>query len=289
MNRRKVLYAAVLLGVAVACSRAAQEVSSAGGAAGPIGTPPSQGTSAEQLSTSPRRGEWVTIAAGQGDSVRAWVVYPERATRAPVVLAVHDINGMGPWIRAVADQLAEDGFIAIAPDLLSGKGVPVDAEGHHTGSTIGETIRQLSADEIDRRMKAVARWGTSRPNAADRYGIMGFCWGGSTVFLEATRDPELDAVVVYYGTSPATETLRSIQAPILGLYGGNDARVNTTIAPADAELERLGKVYEQRIYEGAGHGFLRSQNAAAPAEPNTRASLQAWPETVNWFRRYLGS
>ena len=289
MNRRSVVYAVALLGVAVACSRAAQESSSGADAGRPIGTPPSQGTSAEQLSTSTRRGQWVMIPAGQGDSVRAWVVYPERTTRAPVVLAVHDIAGMGPWIRAVADQLAEDGFIGIAPDMLTGKGVPVDAEGNHTGSTIGERIRQLSPDEIDRRMKAVARWATSQPTATDKYGIMGFCWGGQTVFLEATRDPDLDAVVVYYGTSPASETLRTIQAPVLGLYGGNDARVNTTIAPADSVMERLGKVYEQRIYEGAGHGFLRSQNAAAPAEPNTRASLQAWPETVNWFRRYLGS
>jgi carboxymethylenebutenolidase len=204
------------------------------------------------------------------------------------VLAVHDINGMGPWIRAVADQLAEDGFIGIAPDLLTGKGVPVDAQGHHTGTTIGETIRQLPAAEVDRRMKAVARWATALPTATDKYGIMGFCWGGQTVFAQATRDPELGAVAVYYGASPASETLRTVQAPVLGLYGGNDARVNVTIAPADSVLKSLGKVYEQRIYEGAGHGFLRSQNAAATTEPNTRASLQAWPETVNWFRRHLG-
>ena len=135
MNRRTLVRAVALLSVA-ACSRASQEVSSAGSAA-QIGTPPSQGTAAEQLSSSPRRGQWVMIPAGEGDSVRAWVVYPQRSTRAPVVLAVHDIAGMGPWIRAVADQLAEDGFVGIAPDLLTGKGVPVDADGHHTGSTIG--------------------------------------------------------------------------------------------------------------------------------------------------------
>lgn len=287
MNLRTVGYAVALLGV-VACSRASQDVSSAG-TARPIGTPPSNGTSAEQLSGSPRRGQWVMIPAGQGDSVRAWIVYPERGTRAPVVLAVHDIAGMGPWIRAVADQLAEDGFIGIAPDLLTGKGVPMDAEGHHTGATVGEAIRQLPAEEIDRRMKAVARWATALPQATDRYGIMGFCWGGQTVFAQATRDPELDAVAVYYGASPESSTLRNIRAPILGLYGGNDARVNTTIPPADSTMKSLGKTYEQRIYEGAGHGFLKSHNAAAPAEPNTRASLQAWPETVSWFRRYLES
>ena len=288
MNRRTLVYAVAVVAL-VACNRASQELASSAGPGRPIGTPPSQGTSAEQLSTSTRRGGWVMIPAGAGDSVRAWVVYPERSTRAPVVLAIHDIAGMGPWIRAVADQLAEDGFIGIAPDLLSGKGVPVDAEGSHTGPTIGEAIRQLSADEIDRRIKAIARWATALPEATNRYGIMGFCWGGSTVFTEATRDPGLGAVAVYYGTSPANETLRNIQAPVLGLYGGNDARVNTTIAPADSVMKSLGKVYVQRIYEGAGHGFLRSQNAAAPAEPNTRASLQAWPETVNWFRRYLGT
>ena len=289
MKRSRVVYTVALVGV-VFGTLALRGLSSAAGPIGQqIGTPPSQGTSVERLRTSPRRGQWVMIPAGQGDSVRAWVVYPARTTPAPVVIAVHDIAGMGPWIRAVADQLAAEGFIGIAPDLLSGKGVPVDAAGDHTGSTVGEVIRQLSADEIDRRMKAIARWGTSLPAATDRYGIMGFCWGGSTVFAQATRDPDLDAVAVYYGSSPASETLRNIQAPVLGLYGGNDARVNTTIAPADSVMKRLGKTYEQRIYEGAGHGFLKSQNAAAAAEPNTRASLQAWPETVSWFRRHLES
>ena len=285
MTRRTAWYAVAVLGAA-ACGGAAQAISS--GAQAPVGTPPSNGTAAEQLASSTRRGEWVMIPAGQGDSLRAWVVYPDRPTPAPVVVAVHDIAGMGPWIRAVADQLAEDGFVGIAPDLLSGKGVPVDADGHHTGPTIGEAIRQLPAEEIDRRMKAVARWATALPQTTDEYGIMGFCWGGQTVFAQATRDPELGAVVVYYGPSPASETLAGIRAPILGLYGGNDARVNTTIAPADSVMDRLGKVYEQRIYDGAGHGFLKSQNAAATDEPNTRASLQAWPETVNWFRRHLG-
>jgi carboxymethylenebutenolidase len=147
------------------------------------------------------------------------------------------------------------------------------------------TIQTLAAEEVDRRLRAVARWGTSLPAATDRYGLVGFCWGGSTVFAQATRDPDVDAVVVYYGSSPASATLASVRAPVLGLYGGNDARVNASIAPADSAMDRLGKTYETRIYEGAGHGFLRQQNE--PGSPNRLAAEKAWPETVAWFRRYL--
>jgi carboxymethylenebutenolidase len=266
------------------CNRASQE--RAGPTAGATSRAPSAETAVAQLASSPRHGEWATIATGAGDSVRAWVVYPERATRAPVVLVVHEIFGLSNWVRSVADQLAADGFIAIAPDLLSGKGVPNDSAGEPVRDVATRTIQTLSADDVDRRLRAIARWGTALPAATDKYGIVGYCWGGSTVFSQAVRDPELDAAVVYYGTSPATPLLQGVRAPVLGLYGGNDARVNATIAPADSAMKRLGKTYEVRVYDGAGHGFLRQQNGAG--DPNRAAAEKAWPETVNWFRKYLG-
>ena len=238
-----------------------------------------------RLAASPRHGEWVMIPAPGGDSVRAWVVYPESSRRAPVVLVVHEIFGVTHWIRGVADQLAADGFIAIAPDLLTGKGVPNDSAGEPARDAATAAIRTLDANEVDRRLRAVARWGMALPAATDKFGLVGFCWGGGTVFTQAARDPEVDAVVVYYGTSPAAEVLQNVRAPVLGLYGGNDARVNATIPPADSVLKRLGRTFETRIYEGAGHGFLRQQTGATDA--NRLAAEKAWPETIAWFRRHL--
>jgi carboxymethylenebutenolidase len=266
------------------CNGATQGGPAAGG--GRVSTTaPSAETANARLASSSRHGEWAMVPAGAGDSVRAWVVYPERADRAPVVLVVHEIFGASNWIRSVADGLAAEGFIAIVPDLLTGKGVPNDSAGEPVRDAATRAVQTLSADEVDRRMKAVARWGTSLPAATDRLGLVGFCWGGGTVFSQAGRDPEVDAVVVYYGTSPAAALLQNVRAPVLGLYGGNDARVNATIAPADSVMKRLGRTYEQRIYEGAGHGFLRQQNA--PGTPNQLAAEKAWPETIAWFRRHL--
>jgi carboxymethylenebutenolidase len=123
------------------------------------------------------------------------------------------------------------------------------------------------------------------PAAAPRYGIVGYCWGGSTSFAHAIASPDLGAAVVYYGGSPATETLAGVQAPVLGLYGGNDERVNATIAPADSALRALGRTFEPHIFPGAGHGFLRQQDGAEGA--NMAATREAWPLTVQWFRTHL--
>ena len=242
-----------------------------------------------RLAASPRHGEWVMVSAGGGDSVRAWVVYPERRGRAPVVLVVHEIFGLSTWIRAVADQLAADGFIAIAPDLLTGKNVPQRA-GQPDPDSARAAIRTLVQEDVQRRLDAVARYGMALPAALPRYGIVGFCWGGTVSFNHAVHSPSLGASVVYYGTSPPTERLASVRAPVLGLYGENDARVNTTIPPADSALEAQGKTFEHRIFPGAGHGFLRAQDGPQNAPgANLAATKEAWPMTVAWFRRHLGA
>ncbi|HET7462122.1 MAG TPA: dienelactone hydrolase family protein [Longimicrobium sp.] len=238
-----------------------------------------------RLAASPRHGEWAMVSAGNGDSVRAWVVYPERRDRAPVVVVVHEIFGLTGWIRGVADQLAADGFIAIAPDLLSGKGVPAGADGDPVRDSATAAIRRLDAGEVQRRIDATARYAMALPGALPRYGIVGFCWGGGVSFAHAAHAPGLGASVVYYGTSPATPQLANVRAPVLGLYGENDARVNATIAPADSALRALGRTYRHEIFPGAGHGFLRQQDGQNGA--NLQAARNAWPRTVQWFHRYL--
>lgn len=294
MRRHDLLTIATAAGLLAGCAPAesADQADADAGpeAAAPAGAqeaalPPGAEGASAALDDSPRHGEWVRIETGEGDSVRAWVVHPERDDAAPVVLVVHEIFGLTGWIRAVADQVAAEGFLAIAPDLLSGRDIPTGEGGDPERDAAVEAVRALEPDEVHRRLQAVAAWGTDLPSTTNRYGIVGFCWGGSTSFAHATRVPELGAAVVYYGSSPDSAALAGVEAPVLGLYGGDDERVNATVPPADSVMRQLGKTYEVRTYEGAGHGFLRQQEGREGA--NRAASEEAWPETIRWFRTHL--
>ena len=262
----------------------------AGGLAAAASLPADAEGAAAALNESPRHGEWVDIQEGRsgsnswGDSVRAWVSYPERATRAPVVVVIHEIFGLTDWIRAVADQLAAEGFIVIAPDLLSGLGPDGGGTPPDRQQAVA-LVRSLRVEDVTRRLSATARYGLALPAANGRFGAVGFCWGGSTSFQFAANESDLDAAVVYYGSSPSREMLGRVEAPVLGLYGGDDARVNATIPDAVREMRRLGKSFEPHLFDGAGHGFLRQQSGRDGA--NRAASQTAWPKTVAFFRQHL--
>jgi carboxymethylenebutenolidase len=264
----------------------ATDAPSAAALAATAGFPAGADDAAERLRASPRHGEWAMISDGQGDSVRAWVVFPERRDRAPVVVVIHEIFGLTSWIRGVADQLAADGFIAVAPDFLTGKVGGANPDSISLDSAVA-LVRTLESAEVQRRIDAAARYGMSLPAALPRYGVVGFCWGGSQSFAHAVHSPALGAAVVYYGGSPPTASLASVRAPVLGLYGGSDARVNATVPAADSALRALGRTYEVHMFEGAGHGFLRQQ--AGQSGANLTATQEAWPRTVAFFRRHLGA
>ncbi|GJQ19827.1 MAG: carboxymethylenebutenolidase [Bacteroidia bacterium] len=251
------------------------------------GLPPGEEHAKQALEISPRHGEWVDVdVPGSTDRIRTWVVYPERRDKAPVVLVICEIYGLTDWIRAVADQLAEDGFIAIAPDLVSGKGPKGGGtESATSRDEVVRWIRELTTDEVLARLNAVRSYGIGLPAANGKTATIGFCWGGSQSFLYACLQPGLDAAVVYYGTSPDSARLAHLsKAPVLGLYGGDDARVNMTIEPAQKVLHALKKNYEVEIYEGAGHGFLRAQSGRDGA--NLRAAQKAWPRTIEFLRMH---
>ncbi len=247
--------------------------------------PPDAEHSKEALTGSPRHAEWVDVKMPDASKIVTFAVYPERKDKAPVVIVIHEIFGLTEWVRGVADQLAKEGFIALAPDLLSGKG-PGGGGTDSLGEDATKVIRTLTSEDVVARLNAVRGYALTIPAANGRIGVVGFCWGGSQSFLYAVAQPALDAAVVYYGTSPADlSSLASIHAPVLGLYGGDDARVNATIGPAESEMKRLGKAFTVRIYEGAGHGFLRQQTGRDGA--NLRATEKAWPETIAFFRQHL--
>ena len=249
--------------------------------------PPAEEQAKESLSTSPRHGEWVDVRVpGMPTPVRTFVVYPERKDKAGVVIVIHEIFGLSDWIRGVADQLAREGFIAVAPDLISGLGPNGGGtDSVPTRDDVVKLVRALTPEEATRRLDAVRQWALALPAANGRSATIGFCWGGSSSFAYAATQPGLDAAVVYYGTSPDAASLARIKAPVLGHYGGDDARVGATVPPAQAEMKRLGKAYDAFTYEGAGHGFLRAQTGRGGA--NYKATQQAWPRTIALLKERL--
>ncbi len=262
-------------------------------ATGNVAAAPDQGTNLPasganalaRIEKSPRHAEWVAVKVG-ADSVMSWVVYPERSTKAPVVLVLHENTGLTTWARAVADQMAAEGFIAIAPDMLTParKG---NLTSEWARDSAGPAIRELTTEAVNARLDAVAKYGMSLPAALPKYGIVGFCWGGARSFLHAVHSPTLGASVVYYGSPPTAEQMAAIKAPVLGLYGGADARITTTVPATDTTMKKLGKSYEYHVYEGAGHGFLRGQEQSDGA--NLKATQAAWPRTVAFLKAKLGA
>jgi carboxymethylenebutenolidase len=245
--------------------------------------PPSEESAKARLESSPRHAEMATVDA-DGTPLRMWVVYPERKDKAPVVLVIHEIFGLTDWIRGVADQLAAEGFVAVAPDLLSGKGPNGGGTDAFPGrDEVTKAVSGLPRGEVIARLQAARRYALALPAAGRKSASVGFCWGGATSFAYATAQPELNAAVVYYGTAPEDRAaLAKIAAPVLGLYGGNDARVNATLDATERTLKELGKRYERHVYDGAGHGFLRAQSGQDGA--NARASAEAWPQTLAFLR-----
>jgi carboxymethylenebutenolidase len=243
-----------------------------------------------RLAQSPRHGEYVMVKVGS-DSVRAWVVYPQVSKKAPVVVVIHEIFGLTTWVRGVADQLAADGFIAIAPDLLTGKSAP-NLDDSTLKAQSPALIQTLDPAIVQRNIDAVAQYAMALPAAEKKYGIVGFCWGGGVSFAHdahAGTSKDFGASVVYYGVPPKPDQLPNVHAPVLGLYGGTDARIALTVPGTDSALKALGRTYEHTIFPGAAHGFLRAQTQADGSimQANADATREAWPATIAWFKKYL--
>jgi carboxymethylenebutenolidase len=268
------------------------------------GLPASANSAAARLAASPRHAEWVKLPWGPGasDSLMAWVVYPVTdRPRSPVVVVVHEIFGLSSWVRAVADQAAADGFIAISPDLLSrARGGPSADE--LTGDSARKIIRGVTAAERNEGVTAAARYAMSLPSAAPRYAVFGFCWGGSTTWGYAVEGgiTGFSGGVAFYGSPyvtdgrPDADSLAKIRVPIMLLNGAKDARIGAMMPAIDSIMRAGGKDYLGRDYDGAVHGFMRAQDDPRPQrdEAEERANLaaaqDAWPRTVAFLRQHLG-
>jgi carboxymethylenebutenolidase len=228
-----------------------------------------------KVEQSPRHRQWVSVQHG-GRAVETFVVYPERPARSAVVLVIHEIFGMTDWVQDVADQVAAAGYIAVAPDLLSGMGPHGGRSTDFPPGGAVEAVSHLDPAQITADLNAVADYALKLPAANGRLMVAGFCWGGGQSFRFATERPDLAAAFVFYGPPPPKEAMARIRAPIYGFYGGNDARIDATIPDTVAAMKALGKTYEPVTYAGAGHGFMRAGEAPDASEANRRARDEAW-------------
>jgi carboxymethylenebutenolidase len=231
----------------------------------------------ERLEASPRHHEWVELERGER-KLACFVAYPEVAGKVPAVLVIHENKGLTDWVRSVADRLAEAGYIAIAPDLLSGAG----PEGGRTDSfestdAATRALYALETAQVLADLDAAADHATKLPACDGTLFVAGFCWGGSRSFQYATHRENLKAAFVFYGSAPTEKTeLERISCPVYGFYGENDARVNASVPATVDAMEELGKTYEPKTYAGAGHGFMRAGEGPEAKPENARAMAEAW-------------
>ncbi len=236
----------------------------------------------KMVDKSPRRREWISVKHN-ARSVESMIAYPQTRDKAPAMVVIHEIFGMTDWVENVTDEFAEAGYIAIAPDLLSGmapnggrtKDFPTSEGGGGFGP-VGEAISKLPPDQITADLNAVADYCRNLPACNGKVCVVGFSWGGSQSFRFATMRRDLSAAFVFYGGGPAPEAIANIQAPVYGFYAGNDARVNASLPQTQEQMKAAGKFYETVTYEGAAHGFMRSGEQPGATEADKKARDAAW-------------
>jgi carboxymethylenebutenolidase len=240
------------------------------------------------LEKSPRHGEWVDLKNG-ARTVHCFVVYPEVREAAPVVLVIHEIFGLTDWARSAADQFAAAGYIAIAPDLLSGLGTNGGGTSALDSQDVGRAIRDLPPDQITGDLNTAADYAKALPSANGKLVVAGFCWGGSQSFRFACNRPDLKAAFVFYGTAPSEASqLEKIKCPVYGFYGGNDNRVGATIPKTVVMMKAAGKTYEPVTYDGAGHGFMRAGEDPDPKGPSKEGNKKARDESWTRLKAIMG-
>lgn len=227
------------------------------------------------LNKSPRHQEWVTVKHG-GRSVQTFVVYPESKDKTPVVLIIHEIFGMTDWVQDLADQVAAAGYIAVAPDLLSGMGPNGGRSSAFDQSGAMEAVSHLDPNQVTADLSAAADYAKKLPASTGKLFVVGFCWGGGQSFRFATNRPDLSAAFVFYGTPPDKDAMARIDAPVYAFYAGMDMRVDATIPDATAGMKAAGKTYEPVTYDGAGHGFMRAGEAPDANDANKKAREDSW-------------
>ncbi len=240
----------------------------------------------QAVDKSPRKREWVTVKHG-ARAVESMVAYPQGQAKAPAVVVIHEIFGMNDWVESVTDEFAEAGYLAIAPDLLSGMAPGGGRTKDFPANEVGPAIRKLPPDQITADLNALMDHVRKLPMCNGKVCVVGFSWGGAQTFRFATNRKDLAAAFVFYGNGPEAEAIPRIEAPVYGFYAGNDERINATIPATQEQMKAAGKRYETVIYEGSVHGFMRAGAQPDATEANRKARAAAWARLKELRANYM--
>jgi carboxymethylenebutenolidase len=235
----------------------------------------SQPWARERIEKSPRHSEWVTVKH-DGRNVETLIVHPESKDKRPVVLVIHEIFGLSDWAQELADEVAAAGYIAVAPDLLSGMAPNGGRTKDFAAGGATEAVSKLNPDQVTADLNAAADYGLELPASNGKLYVVGFCWGGSQTFRFATNRGDPAAAFVFYGSPPDKDAMARIKAPVYGFYAGNDARIGATIPDTIVAMKTAGKTYAPVSYDGAGHGFMRLGEAPDASDANKKARDDSW-------------
>lgn len=244
---------------------------------------PAQDWARSRLDASPRHREYVTLHHG-GRAVQAFVVYPEVRQKAPAIVLIHEIFGLTDWAKEMADEIAAQGFIVIAPDLLSGHGP--NGGGSSAFSSMDattEAVSGLDPNAVNADLDAAADYAKALPASNGKIAVTGFCWGGGKSFAFATHRHDLSAAFVFYGPPPSD--LAAITAPVYGFYAGNDARITATVPETKKSMQSAHKTYDAVVYDGAGHGFMRAGEAPDASPANKKAREEGFARLIAQLKK----
>ncbi len=218
---------------------------------------------------------------GTTGSIKAYLAQPKGTIKLPAVIVVHENRGLNAHIEDVTRRVALEGFLALAPDLLSPSGgTPANEDAAR------EMIGKLDAKNALQDAIAAVAFLAKHVQGNGKVGAVGFCWGGAMAGELAVHAPDLDAAVVYYGRQPQAADVAKIQAPLLLHYAGLDTRINEGIPAFEDALKKANKKYALHIYKGANHAF---NNDTSEARYNKQAAEQAWGRTIAFLKEHLGS
>ena len=204
---------------------------------------------------------------------------PEGSGRFPGLVVIQEWWGLVPHIKEVAERFASEGFIALAPDLYHGQAASEPDEARKLAMELdrGRAVAEIVA--------ALTYLQSLEQVTPQKIGLVGFCMGGSLTVAAAAACQDVGAAVVFYGIPPDLDIVRTIRAPLLGLYGADDHGIPVErVGALEAELRKQGVEHEIHIYPDAGHAFF---NDARPHIYQPRAAQDAWQRTLRWFRQHL--
>ncbi|MHB0959419.1 MAG: dienelactone hydrolase family protein [Pirellulaceae bacterium] len=248
--------------------------------------PPERLPPGERLEKTPRHHEWVDATTVAGNKIRSLLVFPEVKEPVTAVVVIHENRGLNEWARSLTDQVAECGYVAIAPDLLSGKGPEGGGtDSFATGDDARTALYALSDQEVREALDAATQKVRDLEATTDKVVVIGFCWGGGKAFDYAAHNENISAACVFYGSAPAKEVLQKIKVPVYGFYGGNDFRITGEVPAVRDAMKQWEKTFDPVVYEGAGHGFMRAGEESTASEANRQGRDEAWKRLLDLLKQ----